>query len=271
MDPLCPCCPSLGVVSPRLIPRGVCPHSPFLRVIPVWFPFYIFSDIAEKKNVGGKMKNFIIVLFIILSIPSICFAEKTYLFEYFYYGMSRKEIEKSEKITKVESQTFYYTERYFYIGDYSIGIYLNFDKNQNLKDISLFKDISNIPERYSQISMKEYLNYKVMEYINSFATRFFYVMNGMYYTSIKNNDFIQAIKRKNYFYYALGKDTYRNIKNKSDGTMSNFYKLIHKNNRVIEVSLIGDYLSINFKLFKDVYKDGEPLYIGVKRMNQSLQ
>lgn len=35
MDPLCPCCPSLGGVSPRLIPRGVCPHSPFLRVIPV--------------------------------------------------------------------------------------------------------------------------------------------------------------------------------------------------------------------------------------------
>lgn len=44
MDPLCPCCPSRGVASPRLIPRGVCPHSPFLRVIPVCFSFYAFSD-----------------------------------------------------------------------------------------------------------------------------------------------------------------------------------------------------------------------------------
>lgn len=263
--------PEPGRGNSLTLPLGSVPALPFFRVIPVWFPFYAFSDTAKKKNAGGKMKNFIIVLFIILSIPSICFAEKTYLFEDFYYGMSRKEIEKSEKLTKVENQAFYYTERYFYIGDYSFGIYLNFDKNQNLKDISLFKDISNIPEKYSQINMEEYLNYKVMEYINSFATRFFYVMNDMYYTSIKNNDFIKAIKRKNYFYYALGKDTYRNIKNKSDGTMSNFYKLIQKNNRIIEVSLIGDYLSINFKLFKDVYKDGEPLYIGVKRMNQSLQ
>ncbi len=98
MDALCPCCPSRGEATPRLFPWGVCPHSPFLRVIPVCFPFYAFFDTAKKKNAGGKMKNFIIVLFIILSIPSICFAEKKWIgCEFSIHTLTRRAYSLEDK------------------------------------------------------------------------------------------------------------------------------------------------------------------------------
>lgn len=49
MDPLCPCCPSRGVVSPRLIPRGVCPHSPFCVLFRFGFLFIHFLILPKRK------------------------------------------------------------------------------------------------------------------------------------------------------------------------------------------------------------------------------
>ena len=61
------------------------------------------------------------------------------------------------------------------------------------------------------------------------------------------------------------------INKKSDGTLKNFIQNIKPNNRIIEVYLFDNYLSIEFKLFKDTYKEGEPLFIAIEKINRSRQ
>lgn len=224
------------------------------------------------------MKKIILALFFILLGSSLCFAEKTYLFENYYYGMTKTEIEKNETLFPIKGYpSSFLGEKYFYLENKNTKIYLkffislSFDEKQKLKGVSLQTDLSSLPDNYYGFDTNTYATYKVMEYINSFAVRFLYVMNDKAFLSSNKEEFDNAIKNRRYLYYAIGKDLYKKISKKTDGTLQDFLKNIKKTNRVIEVSFLDNYLTINFKTFKDIYKDGEPLYIGAKVLMKNFQ
>ncbi len=216
------------------------------------------------------MKKIIFFILVYLLLPFTAFAEKTYLFEDFYYGMTKKEVKEIEKLTETKDLSTYISEKYFYIKEYNFAKFFSFDKKNRLISVSLMYDISSAPIK-SGISKEEYINYITMEYINTFSTRFLHITGSGFYQNIDRQTFSNAIINKFYFYYALGKDTFLTINKKSDGTLKNFIQNIKPNNRIIEVYLFDNYLSIEFKLFKDTYKEGEPLFIAIEKINRSRQ
>ncbi len=212
------------------------------------------------------MKKIIFLLFFLL-IPFCANAQKTYLFENFYYGMSKSDIEKIEKIEPTKDTSCWISDKLFYIGKYEFNIFFTFDNRKKLKNITLFRQL--ITNNYNE---KEFINYKVMEFVNSFSTKFFYFMdNNFFYNRADMQTFNNSIKNGLYFYYAIGKDTYIKIKNKSDGTFTGFINSIGKNYKIVEISFIKDCLSIDFKIFKDIYKKGEPLFEGAQYMKRMAQ
>ena len=74
------------------------------------------------------MKKIIFFILVYLLLPFTAFAEKTYLFEDFYYGMTKKEVKEIEKLTETKDLSTYISEKYFYIKEYNFAKFFSFDK-----------------------------------------------------------------------------------------------------------------------------------------------
>ena len=59
------------------------------------------------------MKKIIFFILVYLLLPFTAFAEKTYLFEDFYYGMTKKEVKEIEKLTETKDLSLIYLKNIF--------------------------------------------------------------------------------------------------------------------------------------------------------------
>lgn len=208
-----------------------------------------------------KKINWIILLFILL-LPATCLAEKIYLYEDLYYGMSFEEAQHIIKTGKIENNSAYGIET-ITIENYNFTPILTFNKKNKLIKVSLAFKI------YSE--KKDLLSYKIMQYLNSFTHRILYITNnGIYALKIDKTIFDNAIKEGFYIYYCLGKKTYIDAAKNSDKTFSSIVKNIPRNRRIILCYMLKNMLILDFELFKDVYKKENPFYQTVQKLEQQI-
>lgn len=206
------------------------------------------------------MKKLFLLLTIVLFIPTTIFS-KTYLFEDYYYGIDKNTIEKKEELIFTEDSLCFMSKRYIQINDFKFSLFFIFDKKYKLKEVQVLKDLSSTPSKYYGIDSREYINFNAMDFLNSRAIRFLYILGDNFYFRNKGGEeFKNAIRNKQYIYYALEKKFYIDAIKKSDGSLKDLLNKVNKNAVIAEVYYINDCISIEFKLFRNVYKKGDLLY-----------
>ena len=210
-----------------------------------------------------------------LILAATCFDAhaKTYLFDDFYYGMSKQEIKKTVDLYPASSKEQCTAKAPFFAGEYQGMQAFVFDKKERLKEVLLIFNLSEYPDE----NRPRYLNRRhdacleLTKFINDFATKIFFITHTRCgFLGIDFEEYKQGLRSNYLQYYAIGKNLYHSIIKKNQTVLS-FFKAIPKKSRIIEVTYLGDFLMAKFTTFGNVYTNKSNIKNKVERLSRALQ
>ena len=221
------------------------------------------------------MKKFIFLFFVSIFMNllnyGVGFAERSYLFENFYYNMNIGTIKEKISLLSSDKNGDVYSGETRVLSSIDFETFFVF-KNKKLKEVFLMKNYKDEPQKYTIMNNNEYFYGKATEFINQSSTVFMYsTLLKNYYLSIPMKELEDAIKSGLIISYAIGKSNYYNSKNKASLYLKDFIKNIDKSKKLITLTNINDSIIISFKIFKDEYKKGKALYSIVDGLLRSSQ
>lgn len=206
------------------------------------------------------MKKVVFLFVMYLLLPFTAFAEKTYLFEEFYYAMNREQIKENLNYVSSDKGIDVFSGEMRYINSVDFELYFKF-KNKKLVEVFLIKDLSVEPYTIKGLNRGFLFYTRARDYINEFGNLFIYETSlRNYYMSIPPKDRNEAINYKYFTCYGIGRSNFINAKNKSDGTLESFMKKINKDSKMIKLMIFDDLLIISFTRFSDNYTKNSSLY-----------